>query len=83
MKLIKKISAAAAAAIMCANICAMVPAVYAENNSAVSVSTQKAANAIYINSAEDFIAFAENCRLDSYSRGKTFILGADMSFTDK
>ncbi|MDY3792894.1 MAG: hypothetical protein SOZ56_10510 [Oscillospiraceae bacterium] len=57
--------------------------VYAEDNSdakAVSDETNPK-NTVYINSAEDFVSFAENCRLDSYSRGKTFILGADINFS--
>ncbi|MDD6992207.1 MAG: hypothetical protein PUI48_10335, partial [Oscillospiraceae bacterium] len=49
--------------------------VYAEDNSAAKAVSDETnpKNTVYINSAEDFVSFAENCRLDSYSRGKTFI----------
>lgn len=33
---------------------------------------------VAINSREDFIEFAENCVLDSYSKGKTFVLECDL-----
>ena len=36
---------------------------------------------IKIGTAEEFAAFAENCRLDSYSQGKSFELTADIVFT--
>ncbi|MBQ6889588.1 MAG: hypothetical protein IJN53_00980 [Oscillospiraceae bacterium] len=34
-----------------------------------------------IRTAEDFLAFVENCRLDSYSQGLTVSLEADLDFT--
>lgn len=33
---------------------------------------------IHIGSLEEFLAFAENCRLDSFSQGKAFLLTADI-----
>lgn len=33
---------------------------------------------ILINSLEDFLSFAENCRMDSYSQGKHFVLTTDL-----
>ena len=40
------------------------------------------ADAICINNLEDFLIFAENCRLDSYSQGRTFRLTADIDLSD-
>lgn len=37
------------------------------------------ANEIYINCEEDLIELAQNCRLDTWSRGKTVVLKADIS----
>lgn len=37
--------------------------------------------AILISNLEEFLAFAENCRLDSYSQGKTFRLTADLDLS--
>ncbi len=36
---------------------------------------------IYINDEEDFIKFANNCQLDSYSKDKKFILNTDLDFS--
>ena len=38
-------------------------------------------DAILISNLEEFLVFAENCRLDSYSQGKTFRLTADIDLT--
>lgn len=51
-----------------------------------SLSAGASANAlkedtVYINSAEEYVEFAKNCTLDSYSRGKTFILNTDINFS--
>lgn len=37
---------------------------------------------VYINTADDFLAFALNCTLDSWSRDKLFVLGSDISLED-
>ena len=37
---------------------------------------------VYIDSARDFAAFAENCALDSWSVGKTVVLRADISLAN-
>ncbi len=42
------------------------------------VFAQEETDAIEISNTEEFLAFAENCRLDSYSLGKTFRLTADI-----
>ena len=57
--------------------------VFAEDYSASSGASENASekDTVYINSAEDYIEFAQNCTLDSYSRGKTFILGTDINFS--
>ena len=34
---------------------------------------------VYIKTAEEFIEFSKNCSLDSWSKGKSFALGADIS----
>ena len=34
---------------------------------------------VYIDSAEDFVRFARNCALDTWSQGKTIVLRADIS----
>lgn len=39
-------------------------------------------NTIMISSQEDFIRFAKNCTLDSWSQGKTVSLTCDLDFTD-
>ena len=36
---------------------------------------------VYLDSAEEFAAFAKNCSLDTWSQGKTFILRADISLS--
>ena len=41
------------------------------------------AEVLTIATAEDFLAFAENCRLDSYSQGLTVKLTADIDLTGK
>ena len=38
-------------------------------------------NTVYISGNEDFLECAKNCTLDSYSKGKTFILRRDLIFT--
>lgn len=38
-------------------------------------------DAILISSLDEFLSFAENCRLDSYSQGKTFRLTSDIDLT--
>lgn len=50
-------------------ICAQLPAAHAEKAE------------LSIASAEDFMAFAENCRLDSYSRGLSVSLAADIDLS--
>lgn len=40
------------------------------------------ADTVYIDSARDFAAFAENCALDSWSVGKTVVLRADISLAN-
>lgn len=82
MKMHKKITAAAAAAAIFLNCCLFIPEAFAEDYSAGVVSKQDI-NTVYISTAEDFKKFAENCTLDSYSQGKTFILANDISFTDE
>lgn len=37
---------------------------------------------VYIDSAEQFVQFAENCALDTWSQGKTFVLRTDISLAD-
>ena len=44
---------------------------------AASVSMQT----VYLDSAEEFAAFAKSCSLDTWSQGKTFILRADISLS--
>ena len=36
---------------------------------------------VYLDSADDFAAFAKSCSLDTWSQGKTFILRADISLS--
>ena len=36
---------------------------------------------VYLDSAEEFAAFAKSCSLDTWSQGKTFILRADISLS--
>ncbi|MBP0957187.1 MAG: hypothetical protein J5997_07465 [Oscillospiraceae bacterium] len=80
--MIKRCAAAALAVLLSVSSFCGYADVFAEDYSAAGtvsdVSVPK--NTVYINSAEDFVSFAENCRLDSFSRGKTFILNADISF---
>lgn len=47
----------------------------------IPVLAQEADDAILISNVDEFLAFAENCRLDSYSRGKTFRLTADIDLS--
>ena len=42
---------------------------------------QQADDVIRISTLEEFLAFAENCRLDSYSEGKHFLLTADIDLS--
>lgn len=82
MMMIKRCAAAALAVLLSVSSFCGYAYVFAEDYSAAGtvsdVSVPK--NTVYINSAEDFVSFAENCKLDSYSRGKTFILNTDISF---
>ena len=45
-------------------------------------SADSADGAIHIANAEDFASFARSCTLDSWSRGRTFILDADLTLED-
>lgn len=47
-----------------------------------AVFAAEAAQTIYISTAEDFIKFAQNCTLDTWSQGKTVILNTDISLLD-
>lgn len=82
MMMIKRCAAAALAVMLSVSSFYSQAFVFAEESSAVSAvsDVSKLKNTVYINSAEDFVLFAENCKLDSYSRGKTFILNTDISF---
>lgn len=40
-------------------------------------------NTLTLKSAEDFLEFAENCRLDSYSRDLTVVLASDIDLTGR
>ena len=63
------------------------PAAEAETE---SVDTQTASetteetveDTVHIGSTEEFLEFAENCTLDSWSQGKRFILDCDLSLED-
>lgn len=46
---------------------------------AETVQTEASAETVEIASTEDFLTFVENCRLDSYSVGKTFTLTCDLN----
>lgn len=48
---------------------------------AAPVFAQEGEDAVLISSLEDFLEFAENCRLDSYSQGKTFRLTVDIDLS--
>ena len=39
-------------------------------------------NQVYISSADELAEFSKNCRLDSWSKGKTVILTSDINLTD-
>lgn len=41
----------------------------------------EAQTTVYINNLEDFLTFAENCRLDSYSQSKKFVLTVDIDLS--
>lgn len=41
-----------------------------------------AEDVIHISSLEEFLQFAENCRLDSFSQGKSYVLATDIDLTD-
>lgn len=45
------------------------------------VFAQEHTDVIRISSLDDFLAFAENCRLDSYSKDKQFLLTCDIDLT--
>lgn len=62
----KKISAVILSAVLAASSFSSIPA-YADGET------------VQISSAEDFAAFSKNCTLDSWSRGKTINLTADIS----
>lgn len=82
MMMIKRCAAAALAVMLSVSSFYSQAFVFAAESSAASAvsDASKSTNTVYINSAEDFVLFAENCKLDSYSRGKTFILNTDISF---
>lgn len=65
----KKISAVILSAVLAASSFSPIPA-YADGET------------VQISSAEDFAAFSKNCTLDSWSRGKTINLTADISLAD-
>ena len=65
----KKISAVTLSAVLAASSFSSIPA-YADGET------------VQISSAEDFAAFSKNCTLDSWSRGKTINLTADISLAD-
>lgn len=65
----KKISAVILSAVLAASSFSSIPA-YADGET------------VQISSAEDFAAFSKNCTLDSWSRGKTINLTADISLAD-
>ena len=46
-------------------------------------AVRAADDTVAIGSAEEFLSFAESCNLDSWSRGKTFTLTADISLDGK
>ena len=47
----------------------------------VSVYADGTSDVIQIGSLEEFLEFAENCRLDSFSTGKSFLLTADIDLS--
>jgi hypothetical protein len=47
----------------------------------VAVYAVEGEDVIQIGSLEEFLTFAENCRLDSYSTGKSFLLTTDIDLT--
>lgn len=49
--------------------------------SMVAIPVYGAENALTISTAEEFLTFAESCRLDSYSKGLTVTLGADIDLS--
>ena len=65
----KKISAVILSAVLAASSFSSIPA-YADGET------------VQISSAEDFAAFSKNCTLDSWLRGKTINLTADISLAD-
>ena len=48
---------------------------------AAETEEEEQAAILHIQTAEDFLAFADNCRLDSYSWGLTVVLEADIDLT--
>lgn len=56
-------------------------AVAEENTEKNQEDGQNVENAIEIGSVEDFLEFVENCKYDSYSVEKTFILTADLDMS--
>ena len=50
--------------------------------SAFAEEKEEEAETIEIRSLEDFLEFASGCTLDSYSRGKTFVLKTNISLAD-
>ena len=51
-------------------------------NTAIAFGAEST-DVIFINTEDEFLRFAEKCSGDSFSRGKTFELTADLDFTDR
>lgn len=82
MMIIKRCAAAALAVMLSVSSFYGSAYVFAEDysvNGTIS-GASTVTDTIYINTVGQFIEFAELCKLDSYSRGKTVILGADINF---
>lgn len=52
-----------------------------ETTSEETISTEPVYEEVSIDSLEDFLAFARDCRLDSFSQNKIFYLNADIDLT--
>ena len=70
MKLIKQLSSFFLISVLLFSL--IVPALAADTE-------KEEAEIISISSIDEFLSFAEGCTLDSYSRGKTFVLKTDLS----
>lgn len=55
--------------------------VYAEGEETAAVLPEENGAVIVITNTEDFLEFAKNCTLDSWSRGKTVILDTDIDLS--